>query len=384
MKDLLVDRAEAFVVAPPVERHTWASDQTEMFMTGTYLKLTTKGGLVGFACVKNFTPYDFDRSVAETLRPFLPQILGVSPLEREAVWQRFVNRLIMAAPQAQSAIDIALWDLAAKHAGLPLYQFLGGARTKIRAYASTPLLKDKKAYVDFVGKLMAQGFTATKLHCWCEYDRDIPMVEAVRKRYGADQLAVMLDVEQRYSRADAMRALAPLGEARATWFEAPLLDVDVEGYRALTAKGLVDILPGGNSIVDLGLIGLCIASKVWSRVRIDPTTCGGITPARKIMALAEANGMSVELQSWGFTPVQAANLHMMLAYPNCTYFEQAVPYGAFEYGSLDPIRTDAEGYVHAPPGPGLGVGVDWKAIEKASIARFEQTRAGLKVTTQKT
>jgi L-alanine-DL-glutamate epimerase-like enolase superfamily enzyme len=98
MKDLLVDRAEAFVVAPPVERHTWASDQTEMFMTGVYLRLTTKGGLVGFGCVKNFTPYDFDRSVAETLRPFLPQVLGLNPLERESIWERFVNRLIMAAP----------------------------------------------------------------------------------------------------------------------------------------------------------------------------------------------------------------------------------------------------------------------------------------------
>ncbi|MEX2650340.1 MAG: mandelate racemase/muconate lactonizing enzyme family protein [Alphaproteobacteria bacterium] len=379
MKDLLVDQAEALVVAPPVERHTWASDQTEMFMTGVYLRLTTKGGLVGFGCVKNFTPYDFDRSVAETLRPFLPQVLGLNPLERESIWERFVNRLIMAAPQAQSAIDIALWDLAAKHAGLPLHQMLGGARSKIRAYASTPLLKDTKAYVDFVGKLMAQGFTATKLHCWCEVDRDIPMVQAVRKRYGADKLDVMLDVEQRYSRADAMRALAPLAEAKATWFEAPLLDVDVHGYRALTARGLVDIVPGGNSIVDLGLIELAIANRVWSRVRIDSTTCGGITPARKIMALAEAHGMQVELQSWGFTPVQAANLHLMLAYPNCTYFEQAVPYAAFEYGSTDPIRPDAQGFVHAPPGPGLGVGVDWAAIEKSTILRLTQTRKGLTV-----
>lgn len=383
MKDMLVDRAEVFVVAPPVERHTWASDQTEMFMTGTYLKLTTKGGLVGFACVKNFTPLDFDRSVAETLRPLLHQVIGVSPFEREAVWDRLYNRLILAAPQAWSAIDIALWDLAAKHANLPLYQFLGGTRSRIRAYASTPLLKDAKAYVDFVGKLMAKGFAATKLHCWCEYGRDIPMVQAVRKRYGADKLAIMLDVEQRYSRADAMRALAPLAEAQATWFEAPLLDVDVEGYRALTAKGLVDIIPGGNAIVDLGLIALCIANKVWSRVRIDPTTCGGITPARKIMALAEANGLSVELQSWGFTPVQAVNLHMMLAYPNCTYFEQAVPFDAFDYGSLDPIHPDGEGFVHAPPGPGLGVGVDWKAIDKATILRFDQTRSGLKVSAPK-
>ena len=50
------------------------------------------------------------------------------------------------------------------------------------------------------------------------------------------------------------------------------------------------------------------------------------------MALAEANGMNVEIQCWGYTLTQAANLHVMLAYSNCTYFEQPVPYPAFEYG----------------------------------------------------
>jgi L-alanine-DL-glutamate epimerase-like enolase superfamily enzyme len=377
MKDLAVDRARLYVVAPPVERHTWASDQTEMFMTGNFLRLATKGGLEGIACVKNFTPFDFDRSIAETMRPMLPQVIGLDPLRREEAWERFVNRLIMAAPQAPSAIDIALWDLAAKHAGLPLYQMLGGARSKVRSYASTPLLKDAKAYVAFVAKLKALGFTATKLHCWCEYDRDIPMVQAVRARH--PDTTLMLDVEQRYSRADARRALDPLAEARVHWFEAPLLDVDIAGYQALTAAGKVDIIPGGNSIVDLGLIELCIASRVWSRLRIDATTCGGITPARKVMALAEAHGMNVELQSWGFTPVQAANLHLMLAYGNCDYFEHAVPHTAFDFGSLDPIRTDREGWVHAPPGHGLGVRVDWPTIEAASIAVFDQTRKGLKV-----
>jgi L-alanine-DL-glutamate epimerase-like enolase superfamily enzyme len=89
------------------------------------------------------------------------------------------------------------------------------------------------------------------------------------------------------------------------------------------------------------------------------------------MALAEANGMTVEIQCWGYTLTQAANLHVMLAYSNCTYFEQPVPYAAFEYGSTNVIRTDTEGYVHAPDGPGLGIGIDWTAVKKAAILQFE-------------
>jgi L-alanine-DL-glutamate epimerase-like enolase superfamily enzyme len=61
----------------------------------------------------------------------------------------------------------------------------------------------------------------------------------------------------------------------------------------------------------------------------------------------------------------------MLAYRNCDYFEQPVPYPAFEHGAIDVIRTDKEGFVHAPPGPGLGIGIDWNAVRRDAIMSFE-------------
>lgn len=61
----------------------------------------------------------------------------------------------------------------------------------------------------------------------------------------------------------------------------------------------------------------------------------------------------------------------MLAYGNCRYFEQPAPYPAFEHGALDVIRPDAEGNVHVPDAPGLGIGIDWPAVEAATIHRLE-------------
>lgn len=81
--------------------------------------------------------------------------------------------------------------------------------------------------------------------------------------------------------------------------------------------------------------------------------------------------MNLEIQCWGYTLTQAANLHVMLAHQNCTYFEQPVPYAAFEYGVHDVIRTDREGFVHAPRGDGLGIELDWPIIEAASLLTFE-------------
>jgi L-alanine-DL-glutamate epimerase-like enolase superfamily enzyme len=63
----------------------------------------------------------------------------------------------------------------------------------------------------------------------------------------------------------------------------------------------------------------------------------------------------------------------MLAHRNCTYFEQPVPYPAFEHGVRDAIRTDSGGLVHAPQGPGLGIRVDWEAVEAATILHYDVT-----------
>jgi L-alanine-DL-glutamate epimerase-like enolase superfamily enzyme len=89
------------------------------------------------------------------------------------------------------------------------------------------------------------------------------------------------------------------------------------------------------------------------------------------VALAEAHGMTAELQSWGFTLVQAANLHLMQAYPHCGYFEQPYPYEAHEFAADQVIRTDREGFVRLPDKPGLGIGMDWDAVVAKTILGFE-------------
>ena len=95
--------------------------------------------------------------------------------------------------------------------------------------------------------------------------------------------------------------------------------------------------------------------------------CGGFTGGRKAMALVDAERMRCEIMSWGFTLVSAANLHLMLGFDNCTYYEQAVPYDSYEFGMKDVIRTGPDGSVEAPRGPGLGVEIDWDAMDASTI-----------------
>jgi len=371
LRDFEIERVKVYAVGPETERFTWAKNHTAQYVTNTVARIFTRGGVEGVGGAMSVTEFGFSTAVAETMRRMLPLVIGKGPLDRETLWRRLQPLDLPLAPQAQSIIDIALWDLMAKQVGLPLFQVLGGARTKIPSYASTPLLASPSAYVDFVDEMKELGFRAIKFHCTCVYEDDMEIVRAVHARHGGSGLKFMLDVEQRYTREEALKAGRELEELGYAWFEAPLPDFDFEGYRALKRSLGVPILANGNWILDPRLIEHAVVQDIWTDVRVDTTVAGGITAMRKIMPLAEAHGMNVEIQSWGYTLTQAANLHVMLSHLNCQYFEQPVPYAPFEYGSLDVIRTDAEGYVSVPPQPGLGIRVDWEAMERAAVLIYE-------------
>ena len=85
------------------------------------------------------------------------------------------------------------------------------------------------------------------------------------------------------------------------------------------------------------------------------------------MGVAEATGLNCEVMCWGSSLISAANLHLILAFKNCKYYEHPLPYNAYEYGMKDVIRTQQDGYVYASESPGLGLEVDWDAMEAATI-----------------
>lgn len=336
-------------------------------MTNTIIRIRTDEGLEGIGGVSNFTSFDFDRYTAETLRHMIPVLLGEDPFQRETLWRRLYPRVFPIAPGALAVIDIALWDLLGKYSNLPIYKLLGGVRDRMPSYASTPLLQDVPAYEQFVENLLSQGFRAIKFHVWCVPERDLELARAIRRRFPSHEIAFMMDAENNYDRKDALRVAEELDSLGFAWLEAPLHDSDFDGYRELTRRVRIPILPSGLWIQDLRTLAHALSTHTWRTARTDVTICGGLTPARKAMALAEAAGMNCEPMSWGYTLIAAANLHLMLGCPNCTYYEQAVPYEAYEYGMRDVVRTQADGYVLAPQGPGLGVQVDWDAMERAKV-----------------
>ncbi|MCW3782111.1 mandelate racemase/muconate lactonizing enzyme family protein [Defluviimonas salinarum] len=359
-----IDRVRVYGLRGSDSGLSWSARMPTIHTTNTVVRIDTSGGLSGASSVFSCTQFDNDRGIAEMCRLLLPGLIGRAGMHREEIWSWMQDRRLSVTPAAVAAIDIALWDLVANRAGLPLYQMLGGARRRIPAYASTQVFDDAQAYIDHIAELRQKGFRTFKLHCWCDPDRDIELARTIRSDSGSRDLRFMLDAESAYSHKDALKVARALQEMGFLWLEAPFPDHDLVGYAELRNKVDLPILPGGNTIIDLPHIAQGIHQRCWDGVRVDAAIAGGVTPVRKVMGLAEAYGMNVELQSWGCSLSRAANLHLMLAHMNCGFYEYPVPAEHFDYPFMDSIPIDKDGHVAAADRPGLGVDVDWSELER--------------------
>jgi len=364
-----IARVEAWAVAPETTRYRYSSKLPEVYKTTTIVRVTDDDGHEGYGAYDSDSHGGYDLAALESLKGTAPRLLGRDAYERELIWHELRDHGTNAfMPAELSTLDIALWDLVARRADLPLHRFLGGARQEILAYASTPMLPDVEAYLESMDDWYAQGYRAIKFHAWCEPVRDVEMLQTVAGAYEGKGMSLMHDSEQLYDRRGALYVGRALDELSFRWFEAPLPDRDVDGYARLREQLTVPLLPAGEAFWDIQEIRRALARRAWDAVRFDVSWAGGITPARKLFALAESFGLDVELLSYGHTLVQAANLHLALAFRNTSFFEQAVPVEDFEFGAVHPIRIDGEGRVRAPDGAGLGVALDWERLRAATLA----------------
>jgi len=305
---------------------------------------------------------------AESLIHYLkPLVMGQDPLERERLWQAMWQKNRQTTLRAIGAMDIALWDIAGKVAGLPIHRLLGSYRDRVPAYASSAVLASKEAYAAEAARFKADGWTAYKIHPPTDPATDIEVCRAVRRHVG-DEYTVMLDSTWAYQYPEALRVGKAIEELQFHWYEDPLADDDLVNYVKLKQQLSIPILateytPGGFTA-----LAPWITAGATDYLRGDPAVKGGITPLIKTVHLAEAFHMNFEVHHGGNSLNNVANLHVIMAIKNCEFFEVLLPAGAQKYGLADDIEVDARGFVHAPTGPGLGAAIDFALIARHKTA----------------
>lgn len=368
-KPLTIKKVELFVYGDlTMARRKWGLHEPCDFVHNV-CRITTEDGYVGIGATYGMNYDCADVVTFEAAKVYMNGLIGKSALDRESIWSWMKSRANVATNTTVAMYDIALWDLTAKYANLPLYQMLGACRDRIPAYASTDTYNTDEEYVTWVGKAIKKGYKFIKMHCYCKIEDDLRLVKLIQEKFGYEKTGVKfcLDSDLSYNREGSYRMAKLLEEYDWFWLESPMNDYDLEGYKQLVEKTNIPISCGGNCMLSLAEIATGIRYGAWTDVRADATVNGGITPMRKIMHLAEANSMRCEIQSWGDTIAMAANLHVMLSHGNCTYFEHAFPHECHDLAAVKPFDIDNEGYINAPEGPGLGVDLDWDVVEKYKI-----------------
>lgn len=275
------------------------------------------------------------------------ELLGADPLQRERLWQRVweLDRIEEMPIYALGLVDIALWDLAGKAVGLPVFQLLGGYRTQIPAYASTVTFDSVAEYLDVADQCLDLGYSAIKLHAWGDVRRDAALCVALREHVGGD-VPLMYDGSAGFDLPAAVELGRALADSGYLWYEEPIREFSLTAYRWLAERVDVPLLVGETSDGAHMNAADFIASGCASYVRTSSHYRGGITGAMRIAHLADSFRLRAEVHGAG-----PEAQHLCMAIPNTTYYESLV--------ASNPVRrapeVDANGMVHAPTECGIGL-----------------------------
>ena len=255
-----------------------------------------------------------------------PLIIGEDPINKEYIWHKVYNLLRDSGQkgmpiQALSGIDIALWDILAKKAKLPLYQLLGGkTNNKIPVYGYGMMLQKKSVeelcelFKKEANQIKEKNFKAMKMKVGLGPKEDLKLVSAVREVIGND-FKLMVDANHAYNKNDALYVGKGLDEMEIYWFEEPVAPEDYDGYKELKEKLKTNIAGGEAEFTKYGWNQLI----KYNCIDIaQPEVCGlgGITEYLKVSALAQSNFIPIVNHVWGSALSVAVNLHLLTSLPD--------------------------------------------------------------------
>jgi mannonate dehydratase len=350
---------------------------------------TSEPGLYGLGCATFTQRYLAVRSAIDD--HLAPLLIGRDPHRIEDLWQLMhVNSYWRNGPvlnNAISGVDMALWDIKGKVAGLPVYDLLGGKCREGAAVYRHADGKEPSQVVERVRAFMEAGYQYVRCQLGgygglsparrspdgavpgayfdpSAYARSVPkLFDRVRADVGSE-VELLHDVHERLVPIDAVRLAKALEPYRLYFLEDALAPEQIEWFGTIRQQCAVPIAMGELFVNPVEWMPL-ISNRLIDFIRVHISAIGGITPARKLAALCEAFGVRT---AWhgpaDVSPVgHAANLHLDLACPN---------FGVQEWSEFSPEEeavfpgcpTVRAGYMYPNDRPGLGIDLDEKAAAK--------------------
>ena len=367
------------VEALPIDRYLFVQVHTDEGISG-----------LGEAGAWGFT--EGSEAIVQKLGRYL---VGEDPLRIEHHWQymyRFSHFRGAAIMAAISAIDIALWDIAGKHFGVPAYQLLGGkCRDKARVYYHV-FGETKEELVQGVRDAREKGFTAVghltpfldesrdKLLFKTHVDKIRDAIDTVReyREAAGDGVDLCIEIHRRLTPAEAIALARGIEEFHPFFYEDPIRPENFDAM-GLVAQNISIPIATGERLHDIHEFEMLLSRGAVQYVRPDVCLAGGLTHTKKIAALAEAHYAQVVPHN-PLSPVStAACVQLAACIPN--FALQEYPTGENEPPKSEivksPLRLE-DGYLIIPDTPGIGIELAEDAQEKYPPApRQVETRLGV-------
>jgi len=334
------------------------------------VRVITECGLVGYGESHHGRAHT---TIAHFVNTALRDIVvGRDAGDTVGIWRTIYERQLRgmglgaACALAMSGLDMALWDIRGKAAGIPLYRLLGGSSRPLTAYAGGVALgwQEPGSLVQEAAGHVERGFTAIKLRIGDTVDRDLARVAAVRKALG-DGVRIMTDAMMAYSLADAARVIPAFDDLNVGWLEEPFAPHDYRSYELARPFGKLPFAAGENHYTRFEFTRL-IDDRVVSVLQPDLSKAGGLTECLRIAAMASAYHLLVHphISMTGIN--MAATAHFLCAIDNPGYFEADASYdNPFrDKLVLAPYTLDKNGCVRPLEAPGIGVEVDEEFLLK--------------------
>ncbi len=374
---------------PEEFRAAWRPDVVETSRPATIVQITTDEGIVGVG--------GSGRRDAALIREFIaPRLIGQNPFALE----RHADLLRQAG--GGWIVDMALCDIVAKAAGLPLCTLWGVYQNRIRAYASLVTARPVEEVPQRALELQSQGFQAVKIRAHYEtLADDVRMVELVREAVG-DSMEIMVDANQ----AGAVSPSNPVAGAGVTWdlaratatareyeqlgvlwLEEPLPRYQFENLSRLRDAVGVPIA-GGEGNVGLHEFYWMLRDGAYDIVQPDATTSEGLSQLRKVASTAELMGRQFIPHHGAGGIGLAAHLHLCATLRNSPWIEFIIDppcrtlrsYQQLGGVLAEPLNIDKDGYLNVPSGSGLGVVIDEIALQRFATDTARSTSSRTRAT----
>jgi L-alanine-DL-glutamate epimerase-like enolase superfamily enzyme len=368
---MLIEKIETYPLRIPLKPDDSPSaagawgDKNLAAVDSLLVKITTDDGLVGWGETFGF-------GVVPTAKRAIDQMIAPLCLGQDAARirplmldiQKKLHIFGRSGPVmfGISAVDIALWDLAGKAAGVPVHRLLGGtAKTRLPSYASLIRYGVPELVRRNVRRAIDAGFRSLKLH-----EIDLPAIRAAREEAGPD-IEITLDVNCPWSLGEARIKAAELREFNLRWLEEPLWPPEnFSGLAALRQSCGIPIAAGENASTLIEFDRLMAAGAV-DFVQPSPAKMGGLTEIAGVYASAAAHNVTVMVHTFYDGPGLLAAIQASAAYGSA---EAMVEWRFFDleatlYG--DALRP-ADGHLPVPQGPGLGLEPDRDVIRTYTTA----------------